>query len=241
MLGQWLRGRIYERRCDLSPSGKHFIYFAMNGKWKSTSKGSWTAISRAPFIHAIGFWPKGDCWNGGGLFVSEREYWLNDDGSHEMEVDPRPLLQVGPLEQAGEFGGECPGVYYPRLLRDGWQLVDRIKQSKRHQVDIFEKHLRSGWILRKLAHGTLDHPPGRGCYYDEHDLVRAKTNDLVAVHDWEWADVDGNRLVWASKGCLYAGRLTKAGLGGVKQLVDMNSQLFAPIRAPYDLRDRRRS
>ncbi len=27
-LGQWLRGRIYPLRCDLSPSGKHLIYFA---------------------------------------------------------------------------------------------------------------------------------------------------------------------------------------------------------------------
>lgn len=31
-LGQWLNGRIYERRSDLSPDGKHFIYFAMNGR-----------------------------------------------------------------------------------------------------------------------------------------------------------------------------------------------------------------
>src|SRR2546426_11287690 len=34
-LGQWMRGRIYERRCDLSPDGQHFIYFAMNGRWES--------------------------------------------------------------------------------------------------------------------------------------------------------------------------------------------------------------
>jgi hypothetical protein len=27
-LGQWLRGRIYERRCDLSPDGKHFFFSA---------------------------------------------------------------------------------------------------------------------------------------------------------------------------------------------------------------------
>ncbi|MBQ9337665.1 MAG: hypothetical protein IJS14_10270 [Lentisphaeria bacterium] len=27
-LGQWLRGRIYPLRCDLSPSGEHLIYFA---------------------------------------------------------------------------------------------------------------------------------------------------------------------------------------------------------------------
>src|SRR4051812_45410499 len=26
-LGQWFKGRIYERRCDLSPAGTHFIYF----------------------------------------------------------------------------------------------------------------------------------------------------------------------------------------------------------------------
>src|SRR5215470_7646047 len=31
-LGQWMRGRIYERRSDLSPDGKHLIYFAMNGR-----------------------------------------------------------------------------------------------------------------------------------------------------------------------------------------------------------------
>ena len=42
-LCQWLRGRIYDRRCDLSPDGKHFIYFAMNGKWGGPVKGLWTA------------------------------------------------------------------------------------------------------------------------------------------------------------------------------------------------------
>ena len=46
-LGQWLYGRIYERRSDLSPDGQHLIYFAMNGRWHSSVKGSWTALSRA--------------------------------------------------------------------------------------------------------------------------------------------------------------------------------------------------
>ena len=27
-LGQWLYGRIYEYRCDLSPDGKYLLYFA---------------------------------------------------------------------------------------------------------------------------------------------------------------------------------------------------------------------
>ena len=28
MVGQWLRGRIYPFRCDLSPSGEYLLYFA---------------------------------------------------------------------------------------------------------------------------------------------------------------------------------------------------------------------
>jgi hypothetical protein len=31
-VSQWLKGRIYERRSDISLSGKYWIYFAMNGK-----------------------------------------------------------------------------------------------------------------------------------------------------------------------------------------------------------------
>ena len=77
MPGQWLRGRIYERRCDLSPDGRHFIYFAMNGKWGGPLKGSWTAISRAPYLKALALWPWGDCWNGGGLFLTDSRFWRN--------------------------------------------------------------------------------------------------------------------------------------------------------------------
>src|SRR5947209_12822707 len=53
-VGQWLKGRIYERRCDLSPDGRFLLYFAMNGRWHSEAKGAWTAISRAPYLKAIG-------------------------------------------------------------------------------------------------------------------------------------------------------------------------------------------
>lgn len=63
-IGQWLKGRIYERRCDLSPDGEYLIYFAMNGRWQSETKGSWTAISRAPYLKALALFSKGDCWQG---------------------------------------------------------------------------------------------------------------------------------------------------------------------------------
>lgn len=68
--GQWLKGRVYPKRCDLSPDGQYVIYFALNGKWDREGKGAWTAISRYPYLQALDFWPKGDAWNGGGMFLS---------------------------------------------------------------------------------------------------------------------------------------------------------------------------
>ena len=83
-MGQWFRGRIYERRADLSPDGKFLIYFAMNGKVETETGGSWTAISRAPGLKAIVLLAKGDCWHGGGLFTGDRQFWLNDGFGHRV-------------------------------------------------------------------------------------------------------------------------------------------------------------
>src|SRR5580692_1395652 len=68
--GQWFKGRIYERRCGLSPDGKYLIYFAATYK---EPMRSWTAISKPPYFSALMLWPKGDGWNGGGYFTGARE------------------------------------------------------------------------------------------------------------------------------------------------------------------------
>ena len=62
-LGQWFKGRVYECRCDLSPDGEQLIYFAANQR---EPHFSWTAVSRPPYFTALAYWPKGDCWGGGG-------------------------------------------------------------------------------------------------------------------------------------------------------------------------------
>jgi hypothetical protein len=72
--GQWLKGRIYERRSDLSPSGELLAVFA--AKWETPTM-TWTAISRPPWLTALAVWPKGDAWGGGGLFDGERRFRLN--------------------------------------------------------------------------------------------------------------------------------------------------------------------
>jgi hypothetical protein len=232
-LGQWLKGRIYERRSDLSPDGKHFLYFAMNGKWQTEARGSWTAISRAPYLKALALFPKGDCWHGGGLWSGSRNYWLNDGDGHTVLRDTSGVRRDPKNRPPENYGGECPGVYYPRLIRDGWSLKETVRVGKWKDKVIFERPCPNGWMLRKIAHAELGAPPGKGCYWDEHELIHSASNHSIACRQWEWADLDGKRLVWAAEGKLNAGRLTRQGLVDETLLFDFNEMAFAPIEAPY--------
>jgi hypothetical protein len=70
-LGHWLKGRIYEHRCDLSPDGRHMIVFAGKGG------RYWTAISRAPWLTALHIEPQGSTWFGGGAFTRQGRVFFN--------------------------------------------------------------------------------------------------------------------------------------------------------------------
>lgn len=236
-IGQWMRGRIYERRCDLSPDGRYFIYFAMNGKWSGPVKGSWTAVSKAPYLKALTLWPDGDCWHGGGLFLSDHSFWRNVS-PYQDEVVPVGSMPSRIGEKPGlpfheSYGGECRGVYYIRLQRDGWTLVGTHRTSPDHDVTVFEKALPKGWILEKSAHATIHHPVGKGCYYDTHRLIHRETGAAIDCPNWEWADQDRKRLVWVDKGVLRAAKVHGHGLGEVKDLHDFNGMEFEAIAAPY--------
>ena len=231
--GQWLYGRIYERRSDLSPDGKHLIYFAMNGRWQSRAKGSWTAISRAPWLTALSLFPKGDCWHGGGLFLSSCEYWLNDGCGHAMLRNDAPLARKAAYPWHEGYGGECEGVYFIRLQKSGWAMKYRAPDALGGEVTVFEKPVKHHWKLRKLAHATIHRVQGRSAYYDTHELHNARTDLVDARPDWEWADVDGKRIVWAAGGRLYAADVHRGGLAGETMLHDFNDMQFERREAPY--------
>jgi hypothetical protein len=217
-VGQWLRARLYERRSDISPDGRHMIYFV----GKATS--SWTAISKTPWLKAVVFFEKGDRWQGGGLFTSSSKYWVN--GCHSSVRDESKLKEDVKFRPKGGHGAECLSVYDPRLLRDGWTL----KEQTRGQA-IFEKALPQGWTLRKYAFADVRHPQGAGCYWDEHELERGETRLLMPK--WEWADLDRDTVVWAEGGCLHRAPVLKKGLGPPKVLFDFNPLKFERREAPY--------
>jgi hypothetical protein len=228
-LGQWLRGRIYERRCDLSPDGKYFIYFAMNGHWKSKTKGSWTAISRVPYVKAVTLLAKGDCWHGGGLFLTKNTFWLNDGYGHKPLLLSHDVTRDETYKPPVYYGGECLTVYYNRLQRDGWTL----RSHDQHGSTVFEKELPNSWVLRKFAFAELGAPAGRGCYWDAHELKHEATETSLTFPEWEWAELDRKRLVWAANGELRAARLGDGKLVREQVLHNFNDMRFEAIAAPY--------
>lgn len=228
-LGQWLRARIYERRADLSPDGRYLIYFALNGRWKSATGGSWTAISRAPYLKAIVLLAKGDAWNGGGLFTGPRAYWLNDGYGHEPLRASSEVQRDRSYRPAGSYGGECPHVYYNRLQRDGWSLR-RLGDAR--SPALFEKPLARGWLLRKHAFAEVHRDPGRGCYWDEHELLPPR-GETQAFPAWEWAERDGSDVIFAESGALYRLPITARGPGPTRLLRDFNAMTFEAVEAPY--------
>ncbi|NET60672.1 MAG: hypothetical protein F6K47_32390 [Symploca sp. SIO2E6] len=232
-VSQWLKGRIYERRADISPSGKYWIYFAMNGKWDSETKGSWTAIAKAPWLKAIALFAKGDCWHGGGLFLDDQTYWLNDGYGHEPLFTSSKVTRNKSYQPQNYYGGECLHIYYNRLQREGWMLKHSSKKGKWNSETIFEKKLSHNWLLRKICHDQLGSPKGKGCYWDEHQLLN-EHGDIFVKSSWEWAEGFDKSIIFAEGGILYQIFLQSSDkLSEPKLLHDFNEYKFEFRQAPY--------
>lgn len=234
-IGQWLKGRIYERRSDISPDGQYMIYFAMNGKWNSETKGSWTAISKIPYLKAITLYAKGDCWNGGGLFIDDQNYLLNEKyETHVLIHDESKLIgRRGIINNIKYANNECLGIYYPRLLRDGWELNENMSTVN---IQVFDKKWKT-FILRKLAHIGNNNKQSKGIYWDSHVLCQTDGPSLE-FPNWEWADIVEGCLTWAESGKIYALHkktdINKENfLGSAKILYDFNEMRFEERIAPY--------
>lgn len=279
-MGQWLKGRIYEYRSDLSPDGKHMIYFATDYRhpdtihdfteklreeefgarpedcgdyWKQireirlkygkkigqfaaspeASSPSWTAISRAPYLKALDLWFNGTAWNGGGLFTDDKKIWLNA---------PAPDIAVQYPVRSGSgfgasqdlpfdtyFGGECPGVYFHRLARDGWAEKHRAENSV-----IYEKPLMFGWALQKLFVNGRPDREGYGVYWERHRIINPERRLKIDGTGWRWADFDAprNRILYAKNGALFALPVAP-DFGTPVMLRNFNDMKFEAIRAPY--------
>jgi hypothetical protein len=247
--GQWLKGRIYERRCDLSPSGKRLIYFAANYK---KPYFSWSAVSRPPFLGALALWPKGDGWGGGGLFAKENTILLNHR-AEEMQLAegfklPRNV-HIQPFGESPGWGEDSP-IVDVRLSRDGWRRVQEGKAVEHgigasvwmelNPAEVWARpnpRLGARYELRMEIQGL--HQRDGPWYIIEHAVSDQFHGSTVALGRTDWADwCQSGDLLFAKEGKLF--RLGHSADGALneleraKALIDVTDRTFKEVESPSE-------
>lgn len=187
--GAWLRGRIYQRRCDVSADGSLFSYFAMKGG------RAFHAVSRVPWLTALA------------LFHVDSTYHR---GCH-FEASGRPTPRLEPIEGSVEPLSTKHGLRlvangpepYAVELRRGW--TPHTAAPRRPANDVWHERTPQ-WLVRQRPGG------GETLELRDNGYVRGRLEGRAPQYllDGEpltgvvWADWDARgRLLVATR----AGRL----------------------------------
>ncbi|EYD75722.1 hypothetical protein Rumeso_02809 [Rubellimicrobium mesophilum DSM 19309] len=215
MRGQWLRGRIYEYRADISPDGTHWVYFAARGGY------GWTAVARVPWLRAVVYLPQNSTWCGGGAFTPEGKLWLNGASpltvEQAKEVRPAPT-DAYPHSTDGLHGGN---LHAAMLERRGWRREGQAYDA------VLRRDLPGGG---RIELSFAIHARNRAIVSSRYATVDA-TGARTAQSEWEWADLWRDRLQFAARGALWERPL--AG-GEARRLHDLSGLAYEEVRAPYE-------
>jgi hypothetical protein len=119
------------------------------------------------------------------------------------------------------------------LLRDGWTVEKKINQGTHLDTFTWIKAIDENWVLKNRIEASAIGGLGHGMFSGNYQVVNFATGDVQFCPDWEWADVDGQRLLWAEGGKIFAVDIEAGGLGPAKMLYDFNDMTFQEIEAPY--------
>ena len=236
--GQWFRGRLYERRCDLSPDGTRLVYFVSKINERTLKDDeytyAWTAVSNPPHLTALALWPKGDCWHGGGLFRSDKELFLN----HKPEVakphrshKPRHLQ----VESNPDASGEDDPLYSMRLKRDGWKLTQELQGRRRGwsydtlQPELRYKHRSTGHLSLIMERSVVGNSPRDRYFVASGDSGGRQLLDGVSQADWDQA----GRVVTVRGGKLFAVEIDGESAPVFHELADFNANRPENLVAPH--------
>ena len=243
--GQWFRGRIYPDKCDVSPDGKLFIYFAGKFRPRSVAKGyghTWTAVSRPPYLTALALWPIGDTWGGHGVFYDDRTVLVATSlpsfgAKHHPDHPPGPLrvVEYCSLKKGDPRRDAVPG------WRSGWQGVLAPVQPNRNYPRYAAWRKTSGGLTleraaaRRASAGEMDYeeclprPSRRGSVCK----LYGPDGEPTALFEANWADWDQQgRLVATVGGRVFEGKLTKDRKLLWRQLAAMNEEVPIRMEAP---------
>ena len=229
--GQWIVGRVYTRRCDLSPDGKLLI-----GAFKKHPyfSGAWTAISRPPYFSAIAVWCGTGAWNGGGLWRSKREVEVNVWADAENIVSPPPWLSHRPLNlpmsedepifgmRLQTYGWTCLQAHVAELVNPGWkENWEKLSQFSQNPIP-YDRYAEVKALIEESSPRYRTTQPGLWCkplpsgrlervQDDQEEWSISELSGLAqktfrpGVFETQFLDIDyRGRVVFGDQGCLWA-------------------------------------
>lgn len=138
--GQWIKSRVFTRRCDLSPNGKYVVaaltnYSSQQAKRAQEEHGienylssGWTAVSRLPYFSAIGLWFLDSAWSGGGAWKSDTVLGINNT-PHSFNI-AKKLPKTIKVKKLNLGTGEDDPIWTHLLAKRGWIMESEFKIKK---------------------------------------------------------------------------------------------------------------
>ena len=176
--GAWFHGNLYPRRCDVSPDGRLFGYFALKkGK-------AYFAVSRTPWLEALALWETLGTWTWGCRF----------SGSGDFEIracmyEPfQPASYPGGSVSIGPMSTDWPRRDIWNELKRGWEIATENAPG----LELRREQPGGTGVRLGLLHR------GEGVQLEYY--LQDGTDDLTPLPDAVWADWDRQgRLLMATR------------------------------------------
>src|SRR5262245_42285468 len=222
--GAWLGGRIFPRRCDLSPDGRFLSYFAHKPSATWELGEAYVAFSKLPWLTALHAFATCGTWTRGYFFTKDASEYAHEvpDLPIPYRLQSIPAVQFATERRRGwEEAPDCPS----RDPRDAWDQHRNARMQKRQPGG------------QRLLSVERIGPAGGDCGTGQAvDGLRVRYSleadgQLTFLDDLQWADWDrdGRLLVATRTGKL---EVRNVGSGPEQTVFEENLALLHPGPVP---------
>ena len=143
---------------DLSPDGRHFLYFTLDGRWRSPAEGPIRRSATRPTSRRCALFPEGNTWGGGGQFL-DRHHVRSKAGRRDI---------IGRDEGIGQvFQGE-PG----KGCTTGLRYADGTRMTMSRET------------RARLLDGDAWQPPSHRVSHQDGVLFRRRGQEIWPIRDF---------------------------------------------------------